>query len=179
VRRGVWAALALSVLVTGCVRPDGADRPDGRERYTMESRAMEPTLVNGQPVTGRPVSGAYEPRRGDVVVIRPPDSWRTAEGRTTEVVGDLVIRRVIGLGGDTLSCCDVHGRIYLGSSPLDEPYVTENAALTDRGCRRRSFAPVAVPGGQLFVLGDRRATAADSRCLGAIPVASVVAVVDR
>lgn len=178
-RRGVWAALALAILVTGCVRPGDEDRPDGRERYTMESRAMEPTIVDGQRVTGRSVDGGYEPRRGDVVVIRPPESWRTTEGRTTEVIDDLVIRRVIGLGGDTLSCCDVQGRIYLGSSPLDEPYVTENAALTDRGCRRRSFAPVAVPAGQLFVLGDRRLTAADSRCLGAVSAANVVAVVDR
>jgi hypothetical protein len=76
-RRGVWTALALAILLTGCQRPD---RPDDPQRYTMESRAMEPTIVDGQRVTGRPVAGAgYEPRHGDVVVIRPLDEPYIAE----------------------------------------------------------------------------------------------------
>jgi hypothetical protein len=89
-------------------------------------------------------------------------------------------RRVIGIGGERLSCCDVQERVYLNESPLDEPYIAENAPLDvlDEGCRPRRFAPVAVALGELFVMGDHRATAEDSRCLGTVPVSAVVAVVE-
>ena len=93
-------------------------------------------------------------------------------GRTAHPAGDRHRRR--------LSCCDVQERVYLNESPLDEPYIAENVPLDllDEGCRPRRFAPVAVALGELFVMGDHRATAKDSRCLGTVPVSAVVAVVE-
>ncbi len=68
------------------------------------------------------------------------------------------IKRVIGIPGDTVACCDPKGRVTVNGVGLDEPYVYENNPLGSR-----SFLPVKVPEGRLWVMGDHRAYSADSR----------------
>lgn len=98
--RGLRMALALTLALTGC----GTD--DGTASYTMDGQAMEPTIAAGQQVTGRGVpAGGYEPRHGDIVVLRRPDGWRTGSGSP-----DVLVRRVIAVGGEHVACCDVNGR---------------------------------------------------------------------
>ena len=83
------------------------------------------------------------------------------------------IKRVVGVGGDRVRCCDDQGRIVLNGVPLDEPYLKPGDA-TDQ-----VRFDVTVPADGLFVMGDNRADSRDSRYHlddndGAVPVSSVV-----
>lgn len=120
-------------------------------RY-MPSEAMAPTV----PVTSRFVIDKVSYRftgidRGDIVEFTIPDGGRS-------------LKRVIGLPGDTISCRD--GRVWRDGVPLDEPYL--------KGARTADCdAPVTVPNGHLYVLGDHREISRDSRQWGPIPAGSV------
>jgi signal peptidase I len=118
-----------------------------------------------------------EPEPGDVVVFKGPDTW-TPEvtvtepsnwatgallwlGRTVGVAPpseDDFVKRVIATGGQTVQCCDPQGRVTVDGRPLDEPYIFENSPIGDR-----TFAPVTVPEGRLWVMGDHRSASADSK----------------
>lgn len=126
-------------------------------RY-MPSGGMEPTV----PIAGRFLLDKVGFRvtgieRGDIVEFPIPD----APDRRT-------IKRVIGLPGDTIECRE--GRVYRDGAMLDEPYLTsagQNARTVDCG------APVTVPSGTLFVLGDHRVASRDSRHWGTIAESAV------
>lgn len=113
--------------------------------YTVPTDSMTPTVDPGDRVLARRIDGS-EVRRGDVVVFR--DS----------VWGNLpVIKRVVGIGGDEVACCDEQGRLTVNGTPIDEPYLRGGQpASPDR------FG-ASVPEGKLFLLGDHRSTSQDSR----------------
>ncbi|MFD1537032.1 signal peptidase I [Nonomuraea guangzhouensis] len=150
----------LAVLTAGCSL-------FGQQGYTVSSAAMEPTLKQGSHVTARLTGDDYAPKPGDIVVFSAPE-W----GET-----DAHIFRVIGVPGSTVACCDERGRLTVDRRPLDEPYIgnADPSALT--------FS-LTVPPGRLWVLGDNRGKALDSRAhqgdrgVGTIAVANVIGVVD-
>ena len=81
--------------------------------------------------------------------------------------GGHLVKRVIGVAGDTVACCDKQGRVTVNGHPLDErDYVKRTPGVSCNGpmvsdCRRRwSTGPV--PAGHVFVMGDNRARSADS-----------------
>ena len=78
--------------------------------------------------------------------------------------GELLIKRVIGLPGETVEIRD--GQVYIDGVPLDEPYL-------DQGTRGR-FGPVSVPPLHVFVLGDNRSFSNDSRAFDAISVENIL-----
>jgi signal peptidase I len=165
------------------------------QAFFIPSGSMEPTLHGCQGCLGdrvlvnKLVSHAGGIHRGDVVVFRDSSGWLPAAPPSTglgglvrgglEFVGlapsttegDL-IKRVIGVGGDTVEGRD--GRVYVNGAPLDEPYVLSGNRPTDIDFR------VTVPAGRLWVMGDHRAESADSRVHqqdpggGFVPVADVV-----
>lgn len=106
--------------------------------------AMEPTLSTGDRVI---VTTWGTPAVGDVVLVRSPAAW----GSPT----DTAIARVVGTGGQEVTCCDEAGRILVDGVPIDEPYL---AGATDQ-----VDFDVVVPEGRFFVLADRRDAARDSR----------------
>jgi signal peptidase I len=96
--------------------------------------------------------------RADVVVFDRPPQAPAADKE--------LIKRVIGLPGETISGHD--GRVFIGAKALNEPYV-------NRACHGTAdFAPIVVPPGHYFMMGDNRCNSADSRVFGVIPKSSIV-----
>lgn len=159
------AVLASLTLVTGCGL---VSRVTGRTTYTVPGVAMEPTIASGQSVTGRLTDGEYVPRRGDIVAFRAPDTWEQK---------DTLLYRVIAIGGDKISCCDPRHRWVLNGKALDEPYLSEPDTMAEPSAT--------IPEGHVWVMGDNRNQALDSRVhrgadgQGAVPVANVVAVIEE
>lgn len=92
-------------------------------------------------------------RRGDVVVIDGSDLLVSA-GRK------FVVKRVIGVGGDHVVCCDTQGRLAVNDKPLDERrYLFPGDAPSE------VTFDVTVPEGRLWLLGDHRSESEDSRAL--------------
>ena len=116
------------------------------------------------------------PSRGDIVVFKDPGNWLPAEddaapsGALATVLarvglyptGGHLVKRVIGVGGDTIVCCDAQGRISVNGTALDEAsYIAPQSSCNGpmAGCKGWSAT---VPKGYLFVLGDNRGESADS-----------------
>ncbi|MDV9188018.1 signal peptidase I [Streptomyces sp. SR27] len=138
--------------------------------YTIPSQSMTPTLDVGSRVLAQRVDGT-EVRRGDVVVFRDP-LWGDAP----------MVKRVAGIGGDTVACCDRDGRLTVNGTPVDEPYV-EPGPEGRVTASDKAFS-VTVPADSLFLLGDDRHLSLDSRShledagQGSVPRSTVTGRVD-
>jgi signal peptidase I len=123
------------------------------QAFYIPSESMEPTLTRGDRVLVNKLSyDLHEVNRGDVIVFERPPNEPPSE------IEDL-IKRVVGLPGDTVEGRD--GVVYVNGSPLDEPYLPA-------GVLTEPFAPIEVPAGSVFVMGDNRGNSRDSRVFGPI-----------
>lgn len=192
----LWQELPLLLIVAFCLAV--LIRTFLLQAFFIPSGSMEDTLLIGDRVlVNKIVYDIRDPARGEIVVFRGTDAWAPEVldepdpgfvaklGRT---VGDLVgvsrpgekdfIKRVIGVPGDRVQCCDDQGRVTVNGAPLDEPYVLENSPVeippNSQECRSRRFAEVVVPPGQLFVMGDHRLVSQDARCQGPVPIENVI-----
>jgi len=136
------------------------------QTFYIPSGSMENTLhLQDRVLVNKMVYDFRAPRRGEVVVFTGVD-WGPEQD---------YIKRVIGLPGDTVQCCDTKGRVMVNGTGLDEPYIFENNAVADR-----SFNAVKVPIGRMWVMGDHRGASGDSRAhradqwSGTIPIDRVV-----
>ncbi|MEU0562902.1 signal peptidase I [Dactylosporangium maewongense] len=163
--RRVWPVVVVLALA-GC----GGAPSDETEQFTQGGVSMEPAVKAGQVITVRKVAKGYTPKRGDVVLFRGD---RAGWVNTTTPL----LKRVVAVGGETVACCDVAGKVTVDGQPLDEPYVVENAPLDvppePQSCEPRRFGPVKVPADALFLMGDNRTRSNDSRCAGPVPVTAV------
>lgn len=166
------------------------------QAFYIPSESMEDTLVvNDRVVVSKLTPGPFELDRGDIVVFEDPGGWlgppvqqeRSAWGAAVHdalmFVGLLpddsknhLIKRVIGLPGDRVQCCDEGQRVTVNGVPLREPYLKPGQAPSER-----NFS-VTVPAGSVWVMGDNRSNSADSRFHdpagtgedGSVPIANVV-----
>lgn len=166
------------------------------QAFFIPSSSMEQTLLVGDRVlVSKLAPGPLEVSRGDVVVFRDPGGWLpdTTEApqpewrqRLTDVLtyvglipqdsGEHLIKRVVGLPGDTVACCDDDGRVTVNGVPVEETYLAEGARPSEI-----DFTTT-VPAGSLWVMGDNRQNSQDSRYKqgspggGSVPVDNVVGV---
>ena len=157
------------------------------QMFFVPSESMEPLLVTDDRILVQKVSyWKGDVQRGDVIVFEDPGGWLAAEPALGPVqhalstvglypTGGHLVKRVIGVGGDHVVCCDRDGRITVNGVALDESsYLRKGVAPS-----AREF-DVTVPEGRLWMMGDNRGNSEDSRFhqelpgKGTIPVDRVV-----
>ena len=143
------------------------------QMFFVPSGSMRPLFVEDDRILVQKISyWTGDVQRGDVVVFDDPGGqWLGAEGAValtpvqkllSEVglypTGGHLVKRVIGIGGDRVACCDQKGRVTVNGVPLDEKaYISPGSAPSDRPFN------VTVPKGRLWVMGDNRSNSEDSR----------------
>jgi signal peptidase I len=126
------------------------------QTFYIPSESMQHTLnINDRVLVNKLAYDFREPRRGEIVVFRSPLSWRGDPSETD------FIKRVIGIGGDHVICCDANHRLIVNGKSLDEPYLSKD----DGPNLAASPDPfdIVVPKGRLWVMGDNRFHSGDSR----------------
>jgi signal peptidase I len=179
----IVAALALTILLKEFVV----------EVFSIPSGSMENTLLPGDRVLVSKVVYRFRGiERGDVVVFSGQGSWgpdappppsnpfhRLWDDATNLIgvtaPGTDYIKRVIGLPGDHVACCDAHGRVTVNGVPL-----SEQSYIYPGDVPSQVPFSVTVPAGRLWVLGDNRGDSDDSRYRsndpgdGTVPESAVV-----
>jgi signal peptidase I len=125
------------------------------QTFYIPSPSMEHTLdINDRVLVNKLVYDFRSPHRGEVLVFEAPRDWSSS----TE--GEDFIKRVIGVGGDHVVCCDDKGRIKINDRPLDEKYLYSQDGVSDPPAEEPF--DVTVPKGRLWVMGDHRSASGDS-----------------
>ncbi|MEU6912677.1 signal peptidase I [Streptomyces olindensis] len=151
------------------------------QAFVIPSGSMEQTIQIGDRVLVDKLTPWFgsKPQRGDVVVFKDPGGWLQDEQPTTQKDDPVVIKqikegltfigllpsenekdlikRVVGVGGDRVKCCDAQGRVTVNGIPLNEDYLYPGIAPSD------TPFDITVPQGRLWVMGDHRNNSADSR----------------
>jgi signal peptidase I len=110
-------------------------------------------------------------RRGDVVVFDGVDSFTAAGPPGPAASATYFVKRVTGLPGDRVRCCDARGRMTVNGAAVEE-----SAYLYPGDAPSEVEFDVRVPAGRLWVMGDHRAASADSRAHLGDPGGGTVAV---
>lgn len=173
-------ALAVSALVRAFLL----------QAFYVPSSSMEATLLPGDRIVASKITTTVSgPQRGEIMVFRDPGGWLpdappidagwrsalrsglTFIGLLPSDSGNDLVKRVIGLPGDRVACCDSGGQIVLNGVSLEEPYVT--------GATDQVRFDVTVLPDHMFVMGDNRGNSRDSRYHldrdnGGVPVSNAV-----
>lgn len=182
--RFVVLALVLAVAISGLVRSLWVDV------YYIPSESMEPLLANGDRIlVSRTAFGSEPIRRGDVVVFDGRGSFAplssgkgplvdaaSAASQWFGLTGSdtTYVKRVIGVAGDRVQCCDSDGLLTVNGQPVEESYLYPGDKPSEQKFE------VEVPQGRLWLMGDHRSRSADSRGLlgapggGMVPVERVI-----
>lgn len=145
-------------------------------RFEIQQTSMEPTFHEGQRVVvsqfnstfpswlGRTAHAAHTSptpfglKRGHVVVFYD----------TPEAQGAPLIKRLIGLPGDTIEIRD--GHVFINNQQIDEPYISQDIQTT---CHTYC-GPMTLQTGTYFFMGDNRSGSRDSRSFGPIPEEQII-----
>jgi signal peptidase I len=145
--------------------------------FYIPSGSMESTLNVGD----RVFVNLFVPRntplqRGDIVVFKDTQNWLQAKntkapnaledvaifvGLSADNSSQYLIKRVIGLPGDHVVCCDTTNRLMINDMPIDEPYL--KAGSNNAAGPNSALFDVVVPTGKMWVMGDNRNDSSDSR----------------
>ena len=164
------------------------------QSFWIPSESMDPTLqLNDRILVTKWRPEPLDLRRGDIIVFKDPGGWLgpadtsddtlletagktvlTFTGLLPEDAGTHLVKRVVGLPGETVVCCDADGRITVDGEPLEEDYLPDgiDPSLTE-------FSTT-VPPDYVWVMGDNRPRSADSRAHqgnpggGSVPISSIV-----
>ena len=144
--------------------------------FYIPSGSMENTLLVNDRVGVNKFGALFsEVKRGDVVVFRDPADWLPPVTEESAGLGKVIkdslvfvgvlpdpakqflIKRVIGVGGDRVVCCNTEGKLEINGVPVNEPYIYPGDAASEM-----KF-DVKVPKDFVWVMGDHRGASADSR----------------
>jgi len=160
------------------------------QAFYIPSPSMEPQFVKNDRILVQKVSywGGGSPQRGDIIVFKDPGGWLRAQDtqgpksgvkKVMETIGlypagGHLVKRVIGVGGDHVICCDTQGRVTVNGQALDE-----ESYLYPGDFPSGDTFKYTVPPGKLWLMGDHRSASADSRAHlaavdGTVPVDRVV-----
>ncbi|MEV7004741.1 signal peptidase I [Streptomyces sp. NPDC093982] len=165
------------------------------QAFSIPSDSMQNTLQQGDRVLVDKLTPWFgsEPERGEVVVFQDPDQWLASAptpdpnalqsffswiGLIPSAEEKDLIKRVVGVGGDTVEC-EGTGPLKVNSKALDEPYVYPGNTPCSQDDQGGQFK-VKVPEGYIWVMGDHRQNSRDSRYNqsdknhGMVPVDEVV-----
>jgi signal peptidase I len=157
--------------------------------YQIPSGSMEPTLdVNQRVLVNRFIYHFHEPRIGDIVVFHPPngaesssecgvlvkkmqpiESGEPCPKPTAGSSGQTFIKRIVAVGGDTLSIKDGHP-VVNGVEKSDEPYIRRCGG----GYECNLPKAIKIPPGYFFMMGDNRGESDDSRYWGPVPKSWII-----
>jgi signal peptidase I len=163
------------------------------QAFWIPSGSMENTLlINDRVLVNKVIYHIRGIHRGDIVVFNGDGSWDPGTVPTNGNIfqqfasgfasmfgfgnpGDILIKRVIGLPGDSVACCDANGRVTVNGVPL-----TEQSYLYPGSAPSIVRFKITVPQGRLWVMGDNRLYSDDSRDHqgdpggGTVPVSAVI-----
>ncbi len=146
--RGWAVAIGIAVLIVAVLRLVFI------EPYSIPSESMETTIMTGDRVVVSLLS--KDPSRGDIIVFKRPP----ADPKTRPDDPDVLIKRVIGLPGETVS--EQAGKVTVNGAVIEESY------LDDFQTTKQIPQPITVPDGELLVMGDNRVNSHDGRMFGTI-----------
>jgi len=167
----VVAALVLTILLKAFVV----------QVFSIPSGSMENTLLPGDRILVSKVVYKFRPiARGDIVVFSGAGSWDPANPPPsnwfTRVWDDAVnlvgiagpdtdyVKRVIGIPGDHVVCCNAQGQVTVNGVPL-----SESSYIYPGDAPSQVRFNITVPAGRLWVMGDNRGDSDDSRYRGNDP----------
>ncbi|MCB5294315.1 signal peptidase I [Arthrobacter sp. SO3] len=176
--RFVLPAVVLAVIISGLVRSLWLDV------YYIPSASMEPIFREGDRILVSRTDFQAEPvGRGDIVVFDGRGSFaplNSGQGPVLDFLGGVghwvglsggentYIKRVIGLPGDHVACCDAGGKLTVNGQQVAEPYLYAGDAPSEQ-----KFSVTVAPG-RLWLMGDHRSMSADSRSLLGAPGGGMV-----
>ena len=124
------------------------------QTFFIPSPSMENTLkIDDRVLVNKLVYDFRSPHRGEVIVFKAPTEW------SGNPDGEDFIKRVIGVGGDHVVCCDRTSgqeRLVINGKPIDEPFIFPGNKPADQDF------DITVPKGRLWVMGDHREASGDS-----------------
>ncbi len=136
------------------------------QAFYIPSTSMTPTLEVGDRVLVNKVSFDIDDvNRGDIIVFRRPDDWRAGD------IDDL-IKRVIGLPGETVSWVD--GQVLINGEVLDEPWLPADVQTPAFDQASTCVPQCTIPDDSVFVLGDNRPNSSASNQYGPLDFEQVV-----
>lgn len=163
----VGTALVLSVAIKAFLI---------RSFYIPSGSMMDTLQINDRIIVNVLAPEVMPLQHGDVVVFKDPGGWLgaipTVQKTPIQELSDFVlgtfgitapdsaehlVKRVIGLPGDTVECCDAEGRLLVNGVPIDETYIRAGSIPSEL-----DFS-VTVPEGSYWVMGDNRQNSTDSR----------------
>ncbi|MGV1008170.1 MAG: signal peptidase I [Dermatophilaceae bacterium] len=142
------------------------------QSFSIASTSMQPTIEPGDRVLVSRLHRGPSVQRGDLVVFDGTAAFGTGSESNAGIAGQALrsmgslfsldtgtdyVKRVVGMPGDRVACCDASGRVTVNGIPLDEPYLYPGDAPS------ATHFDAVVPPGRIWVMGDHRSESGDSR----------------
>ena len=161
--------------------------------FYVPSASMEDTLLLQDRIVATKITKPFtDIKRGEIVVFKDPGDWLpeyesnrnfflhflSVVGLLPSDAGDDLVKRVIGIGGDTIKCCSENGRILINNVELNDESFIKPGVETNQ-----VEFEITVPEKRVFVMGDNRPDSRDSRfhletAYGTVPEKNIVGVVN-